>query len=175
MVALALGFATAAITQAGLSLAAGAFLAGLIVSSSEYAHETLAHLLPLRDTFVALFFVTIGTLIRPSALIHHIGLVAIIVCTLIRPSALIHHIGLVAIIVLLVVLLEKRYSVMKKRYSLAKSNSPIHEVRSTSTISTGELLPRRRHCWSAQGSRTRRRSTAGPGKNQSVSRPRHAR
>ncbi len=56
LVALAIGFATAAVSQAaGLSLAAGAFLAGMIVSSSEYAHETLAHLLPLRDTFVAFF------------------------------------------------------------------------------------------------------------------------
>lgn len=80
IVALAIGFATAAISQAvGLSLAAGAFLAGMIVSRSEYSHETLAHLLPLRDTFVALFFVTIGALIRPSALIHSIGLVAVLV------------------------------------------------------------------------------------------------
>ncbi len=80
LVALAIGFATAAISQAvGLSLAAGAFLAGMIVSSSEYGYETLAHLLPLRDTFVALFFVTIGALIRPSALIHSIGLVFVMV------------------------------------------------------------------------------------------------
>jgi CPA2 family monovalent cation:H+ antiporter-2 len=80
LVALAIGFATAAISQAvGLSLAAGAFLAGMIVSNSEFAHETLAHLLPLRDTFVALFFVTIGALIRPSALLHSIGLIAVIV------------------------------------------------------------------------------------------------
>jgi K+:H+ antiporter len=80
LVALAIGFATAAISQAvGLSLAAGAFLAGMIVSSSEFGHETLSHLLPLRDTFVALFFVTVGALIRPSALIHSIGLIAVIV------------------------------------------------------------------------------------------------
>lgn len=80
LVALAIGFSTAAISHAvGLSLAAGAFLAGMIVSRSEYAHETLAHLLPLRDTFVALFFVTIGALIRPSALIHSIGLIAVII------------------------------------------------------------------------------------------------
>lgn len=80
LVALVIGFATAAISQAaGLSLAAGAFLAGMIVSRSEYAHETLAHLLSLRDTFVALFFVTIGALIRPSALIHSIGVVAVLV------------------------------------------------------------------------------------------------
>ena len=80
LVALAIGFATAAISQAvGLSLAAGAFLAGMIVSSSEFGHETLSHLLPLRDTFVALFFVTVGALIRPFALIHNIGLIAVIV------------------------------------------------------------------------------------------------
>jgi CPA2 family monovalent cation:H+ antiporter-2 len=80
LVVLAIGFATAAISQAvGLSLAAGAFLAGMIVSSSEFGHETLSHLLPLRDTFVALFFVTVGALIRPFALIHNIGLIAVIV------------------------------------------------------------------------------------------------
>jgi monovalent cation:H+ antiporter-2, CPA2 family len=72
LVALALGFVTAAISQAvGLSLALGAFLAGLIVSGSEHAHQTLAHLLPFRDAFVALFFVTIGALIDPRALTSH--------------------------------------------------------------------------------------------------------
>ena len=68
LVALAVGLGTAALTQAvGLSLALGAFLAGLIVSDSDYAHETLARLLPLRDVFVALFFVTIGALIDPGS------------------------------------------------------------------------------------------------------------
>ncbi|MFB3814641.1 MAG: cation:proton antiporter [Terriglobales bacterium] len=72
LVSLAIGFLTAAAAQAlGLSLAAGAFLAGMVLSGSAYAHETLAHLLPLRDTFVALFFVTLGALIRPSALVGH--------------------------------------------------------------------------------------------------------
>ena len=66
LVALAVGLGTAALTQAaGLSLALGAFLAGLIINGSDYAHETLARLLPLRDVFVALFFVTIGALIDP--------------------------------------------------------------------------------------------------------------
>jgi len=70
LVALALGFATAAATQAlGLSLALGAFLAGMIVSESNVAHETLTDLLPLRNTFTALFFVTIGALIDPKALV----------------------------------------------------------------------------------------------------------
>ena len=68
LVALAVGLGTAALTQAvGLSLALGAFLAGLIINGSEYAHETLARLLPLRDVFVALFFVTIGALIDPGS------------------------------------------------------------------------------------------------------------
>jgi CPA2 family monovalent cation:H+ antiporter-2 len=85
IVALALGIGTAALTQAvGLSLALGAFLAGLIISGSDYAHETFARMLSLRDAFVALFFVTIGALIDPSTvfsnwplLITMIGLVVL--------------------------------------------------------------------------------------------------
>ena len=81
---LALGFATAAATQAlGLSLALGAFLAGMIISETEVAHETLADLLPLRNVFTALFFVTIGSLIDPKALFSNLwllgGLVVLIV------------------------------------------------------------------------------------------------
>ncbi|PYM63466.1 MAG: hypothetical protein DME11_16885 [Candidatus Rokuibacteriota bacterium] len=64
LVALAIALGAAALTQAaGLSLALGAFLAGLLINESDYAHETLARLLPLRDAFVALFFVTVGALI----------------------------------------------------------------------------------------------------------------
>jgi CPA2 family monovalent cation:H+ antiporter-2 len=77
LLALALGFATAALTQAvGLSLALGAFLAGVVISGSEHAHATLARVLPLRDAFVALFFVTIGALIDPRQLFSHPSLLA---------------------------------------------------------------------------------------------------
>ena len=70
LVALALGFATAAFSEAvGLSLAVGAFLAGVVISGSEQAHDTLARVLPIRDAFVALFFVTIGALINPRILL----------------------------------------------------------------------------------------------------------
>ena len=80
LVALALGFLTAALTQAvGLSLALGAFLAGLLVSESEAAHETMQHLLPLRDAFVALFFVTMGILVNPQILISKPSLLLVIV------------------------------------------------------------------------------------------------
>jgi K+:H+ antiporter len=80
LVALALGFLTAALTHAvGLSLALGAFLAGLLVSESEVAHETMQHLLPLRDAFVALFFVTMGILVNPRILISKPWLLVVIV------------------------------------------------------------------------------------------------
>ncbi|HUQ50082.1 MAG TPA: cation:proton antiporter [Terriglobales bacterium] len=75
IVILTLCLGTAAITQAaGLSLALGAFVAGLVVSGSEYTREALGHLLPLRDAFVALFFVTIGMLIDPGVVFGNLPL-----------------------------------------------------------------------------------------------------
>ncbi len=47
----------------GLSLALGAFLAGLVISESEYSHEALTNILPFRDIFTSLFFVSIGMLL----------------------------------------------------------------------------------------------------------------
>jgi CPA2 family monovalent cation:H+ antiporter-2 len=80
MVAVAMGLGTAALTQAvGLSLALGAFLAGLLISNSDYAHETLARLLPVRDIFVAVFFVTIGCLIDPATVLGNLPLLAAII------------------------------------------------------------------------------------------------
>ncbi|HSB71435.1 MAG TPA: cation:proton antiporter [Candidatus Methylomirabilis sp.] len=80
MVTLVISVGTAALSQAvGLSLALGAFLAGLIVSGSDYAHEALARLLPLRDVFVAVFFVTVGVLIDPRTLLDNVPLVGTMV------------------------------------------------------------------------------------------------
>jgi CPA2 family monovalent cation:H+ antiporter-2 len=80
LVVLAICLGTAALTEAvGLSLALGAFAAGLIVSASPYAHKALDQLLPLRDAFVALFFVTVGILINPRAVLSDLqSLVAIL-------------------------------------------------------------------------------------------------
>lgn len=47
----------------GLSLALGAFIAGLVISESEYSHQALADIMPLRDSFNSLFFVSIGMLL----------------------------------------------------------------------------------------------------------------
>lgn len=67
LVAMAIGVGTAALSSSlGLSLALGAFLGGLIISESEFTHEVLARVLPMRDVFGALFFVSVGTLIRPA-------------------------------------------------------------------------------------------------------------
>jgi monovalent cation:H+ antiporter-2, CPA2 family len=80
LVALAVALGTAALTQAaGLSLALGAFLAGLLINESDYAHETLARLLPLRDAFVALFFVTVGILIDLRTITTNLSLLGTLV------------------------------------------------------------------------------------------------
>ncbi|HEY7142016.1 MAG TPA: cation:proton antiporter [Methylomirabilota bacterium] len=80
LVVLAIAIGTAALTQAaGLSLALGAFLAGLLVSESDYAHETLARVLSLRDAFVALFFATLGALIDPRLVLSNLPLLAVMI------------------------------------------------------------------------------------------------
>ncbi|MDD2902038.1 MAG: cation:proton antiporter [Syntrophales bacterium] len=57
--------------QAGLSLALGAFLAGLIVSETEYSHQALGNILPFRDVFASFFFISIGMLLDVSFLLQH--------------------------------------------------------------------------------------------------------
>jgi CPA2 family monovalent cation:H+ antiporter-2 len=75
LVAVAIGVGTAALSAGlGLTLALGAFLAGLVISESDYATETLARLLPLRDLFVAVFFVSVGMLVDIRALMAAPGL-----------------------------------------------------------------------------------------------------
>jgi CPA2 family monovalent cation:H+ antiporter-2 len=47
---------------AGLSLALGAFLGGMVVADTEYGHRAMGDMLPLRDAFVSIFFVSLGML-----------------------------------------------------------------------------------------------------------------
>lgn len=65
MVSLCLGVAWLT-SMAGLSLAFGAFLAGLIISESEYSHQAIGDILPFRDLFTSFFFVSIGMLLNIS-------------------------------------------------------------------------------------------------------------
>jgi len=55
----------------GLSLALGAFLAGLIISESEYSHRALGNVLPFRDVFTSLFFVSTGMLLDVDMILQH--------------------------------------------------------------------------------------------------------
>lgn len=64
--------------KVGLSLGLGAFLAGLIISESEYSHQTLGGILPFRDVFTSFFFVSIGMLLNVGFLIQHPGFIALI-------------------------------------------------------------------------------------------------
>jgi len=58
------GLGTAFLTSMfGLSLALGAFIAGLVLSESEYNHQITADILPLRDVFNSIFFVSVGMLL----------------------------------------------------------------------------------------------------------------
>ncbi len=88
LVAMAIGVGTAALSAAlGLSLALGAFLAGLVISESDHTVETLARLLPLRDLFVAVFFVSVGMLIDVSSLLSHPTLVLKMVAVILAVKA----------------------------------------------------------------------------------------
>lgn len=61
-VGLGVGYATHLV---GLSFAFGAFLAGLVLSRSEYSHEALSDMIPLREVFSLLFFASVGMLVSP--------------------------------------------------------------------------------------------------------------
>ncbi|MBM4135524.1 MAG: hypothetical protein FJ241_01675 [Nitrospira sp.] len=66
----------------GLSLALGAFLAGLIISESEYAHQATADILPFKESFIGLFFVSVGMLMNIEYMFDHLLKITIIVASI---------------------------------------------------------------------------------------------
>lgn len=70
VVALALGVAMGAAWVFGVSLALGAFLAGVVIHESHVGHKVAAELLPFRDVFVVLFFVSVGMLVNVGDLVR---------------------------------------------------------------------------------------------------------
>lgn len=62
-------------SRLGMSLAFGAFLAGLMISESEYSHNAFGNLIPFKDTFSSFFFVSIGMLLDVSFVIDNYQLV----------------------------------------------------------------------------------------------------
>lgn len=79
----ALGTAVGSAELFGVSLALGAFLAGVVVSESPLSHQVGADVLPFREAFAVLFFVSVGMLVNPAYLLanagHVLGLTALIV------------------------------------------------------------------------------------------------
>ena len=73
---IALGIAVGSAVVFDVSMALGAFLAGLVVGRSDYAQRAASEALPLRDAFAVLFFVSVGMLLDPAALLGQPGLVA---------------------------------------------------------------------------------------------------
>ncbi|MCF7804650.1 MAG: cation:proton antiporter [Candidatus Marinimicrobia bacterium] len=62
----------------GLSFALGAFVAGLVISESEYSHQALSDIIPLRDLFGLLFFTSVGMLLDPRFLMANIDSVLLL-------------------------------------------------------------------------------------------------
>ncbi|MBS3738482.1 monovalent cation:proton antiporter family protein [Mesohalobacter halotolerans] len=78
----AICFAVAFLTsEAGLSLALGAFLAGLIISESEYSHQATSSILPFRELFTSLFFISVGMLLNLTYFINNILFVLLLVAS----------------------------------------------------------------------------------------------
>ncbi|MBL8120500.1 MAG: cation:proton antiporter, partial [Anaerolineae bacterium] len=73
VVALALGTAFGAAEFFGVSLALGAFLAGVIISESDISHQVGAEIIPFRDIFSVLFFVSVGMLVDPAVVWANLG------------------------------------------------------------------------------------------------------
>jgi CPA2 family monovalent cation:H+ antiporter-2 len=78
---------------AGASLALGAFLAGLVISESDYAHQALAELMPFRDLFISLFFVAVGMLVQLDVIRAHLGITLIAVAVIMGGKTLSAAVG----------------------------------------------------------------------------------
>jgi len=93
----ALAVATVSATVFGVSMALGAFLAGMVVGQSKLSHQAAADALPLRDAFAVLFFVSVGMLFDAAFLLAHPGFVlgALAIVLVAKPLV---AIGLVAML-----------------------------------------------------------------------------
>jgi monovalent cation:H+ antiporter-2, CPA2 family len=90
MTTLGLCFSIALLTSAvGLSLALGAFLAGLLMSESEYSLSALEGILPFRDVFTSVFFISIGMLLNVGFLFENIGLVLLVTMIILLVKAVV--------------------------------------------------------------------------------------
>ena len=86
---IALGIAVGAARGFGVSMALGAFLAGMIVGRSDFSMRAASEALPMRDAFAVLFFVSIGMLLDPASLLQSPAalLVAVAIVLVAKPAA----------------------------------------------------------------------------------------
>ncbi|HPQ70089.1 MAG TPA: cation:proton antiporter [bacterium] len=75
-IGLGVGYATYRI---GLSFAFGAFVAGMVLSESDFGHQALSDIIPVRDLFGLLFFTSVGMLLNPAFLFNNLSMVLILV------------------------------------------------------------------------------------------------
>jgi len=75
-IGLGVGYAT---YRVGLSFAFGAFVAGMVLSESDFGHQALSDIVPVRDLFGLLFFASVGMLLDPSFLLDNLGTVVLLV------------------------------------------------------------------------------------------------
>jgi len=73
----------------GLSFAFGAFVAGMLLSESDYGYQALSDIIPLRDIFSLMFFTSIGMLLDPEYLLNHLPMVLFLVLIVMLGKALI--------------------------------------------------------------------------------------
>lgn len=84
-----LAFAVAWLTSSiGLSLALGAFLAGLIISESEYSHQAFGNILPFLDVFTSFFFVSIGMLLNLNFVFDNLTIILLVTLAVLLIKAL---------------------------------------------------------------------------------------
>jgi len=67
---------TSATYSMGMSVELGAFLAGIIIAASEYSGQTFSSMMPFRDLFTSFFFISIGMLLNPMAVVNDIVTIA---------------------------------------------------------------------------------------------------
>jgi len=88
VLSIALGFAFLAAELFGVSLALGAFFAGMMLSESQLSQQAATESLPLRDAFAVLFFVSVGMLLHPAIVAEEpLALIATVLIILIAKSA----------------------------------------------------------------------------------------
>ncbi|HSM72543.1 MAG TPA: cation:proton antiporter, partial [Anaerolineales bacterium] len=88
ILAITLGTAMGAAEFFGVSLALGAFVAGIVVSESPLSHQVGADIFPFREAFAVLFFVSIGMLVNPIYLIDNIDHILILTALIVVGKAL---------------------------------------------------------------------------------------